>query len=153
MDLKCKVNLGMHFISALLSMVCDVHDSQGDKKLQQTRNKNMGSKISLCQTLTEHGGLSLRAERILRWSSLSKAASTTLSLYFEVTPPCPTIYRQPKGGAEPWAPWAKAAVPLQGHQSSRTGTPWAPGDLGAHSTTGREQGLSTNPERIVLLSP
>lgn len=116
----------------------------------------MGSKISLYQTLTEHSGLSLRAERILRRSSLSKAASTTLSLYFEVTPPCPTIYRQLKGGAEPWVPWvpwAKAAVPLQGHQSSRTGTLWAPGDLGAHSAIGREQGLSTNPERIVLLSP
>lgn len=46
-----------------------------------------------------------------------------------------------------------AALPLWGQQSSRTGTSWAHGDLRAHSAIDREQGLSTNPERIILLSP
>lgn len=87
----------------------------GWQKVVTNQKRKHGVKIYSVPAINR--AVCLIAERLLRGSSLSKTTFTILALYFAVTAPCPTLLE-----AEPCVPWAGAAVPVWGQQSSRTGT-------------------------------
>lgn len=60
--------------SALLNMACDAHDLQGDKKLQQIRNKQTKNiySVKICSLPAVNRALSVIAGRFLTWPGIGR---------------------------------------------------------------------------------